>query len=220
MAKLNLSSKEFSQWKKANSVYAEEAKKLTKTRLKSVLDKGDVTPESVGTMLFSKKHSELKNLYTSLGTEGKKNAKAAIISKVINDVSKRAGGITPNSFTTELKKYSPQIDVFFKGQEKAQLKGLEKALNATYRAQEAAVSTPTGQQLIGAATLASAVTDLGATILTGGTVGGIARLYESAHVRNALLRLASVQKGSTSFEKALLELQTALSSSSQALKSE
>jgi len=220
LAKDNLTPQEFGKWTKANSTYASEAKKLTKTRLKNVLDKGDVTPESVETLLFSQKPSELKSLYSSLGMSGRENARAAIISKVVNNVSKRVGGITPNSFATELKKFGPQVNAFFKGEERKALNGLQKALDATRRAQDAAISTPTGQQLIGAGTLAAAATDLGATILTGGTAGGIARLYESAPVRNALLRLSSAPKGSAQFEKALLEFQTILNSAAQALKNE
>lgn len=220
IARDQLTPSEFAKWKKANAVYADEAKKLTKTRLKNVLDKGDVTPESVENLLFSQKQSELNLLYSSLGSEGRENARSAIISKMITKTAKRVGGTTPNSFALEMKKNKNQIDTFFKGEEKRQLLGLQKALESTRRAQDAAVSTPTGQQLIGAATLASAATDLGATILIGGTVGGIARLYESAPVRNALLRLASSPKGSTQFEKALAEFQSILASSAQALKNE
>ena len=215
-AKANLSPTEYRQWKNANSVYADEAKKLSGTKLKNILDKGDITPESVQMMLFSKKPSEVKQLYSSLTNEGRQNARAAIISKVVNDLSRRANGFTPNSFVSELKKYDDQISVFFKGAEKKQLEGLRRALEATKRAQDAAVTTPTGQQLLGAGTLAAAATDLGLTTLLGGTVGGIARTYESAPVRNALLRLASVPKGSTEFEKALLELNSLLSASAQA----
>jgi hypothetical protein len=78
-AKTNLSPKEYSSWKKANAVYADEATKLKKTRIKNILDKGDVTPENVSTMLFSQKPSEVRSLYNSLGTEGKKNARAALL---------------------------------------------------------------------------------------------------------------------------------------------
>jgi hypothetical protein len=219
-AKQNLNTREYNRWKKANSVYAGEAEKLTKTRLKNALDKGDVTPEAVSTMLFSQKPSELKILYSSLGADGRKNARAAIISKIVDNVSKRAGGLTPNAFLTEFKKFEPQVNQFFKGQEKKQLLGLQKVLDATRRAQDAAISTPTGQQLTGAVTLGAAATDLGLTTLLGGSVGGFARLYESAPVRNALIRLSSVQKGSTKFEQALREAQTALSSASQALRDE
>lgn len=218
-AKANLSPKEYASWKNANAIYAEQANLLKNSKLKNVLDKGDVTPESVRGLLFSRNQSELKLAYNSMTQTGRENARAAIISNIVDNVSRRAGGMTPNAFATEMKKFAPQIETFFKGQEKKQLQGLQLLLDATRRAQDAAVTTPTGQQVLGAGTLAAAATDLGATVLTGGTVGGIARLYESAPVRDSLLRLASVPKGSTQFEKALLDAQTALNAIAQSERS-
>jgi hypothetical protein len=219
-AKGNLSAQEFMQLNKANKAYAQEAAKLSKTRLKNVLDSGDFTPENVKQMLFSNKPSEIKNLYQSLTNEGRQNARAAIIQKVVDDLGRRANGLTPNSFASELKKYGPQIGTFFKGKDKKQLEGLRRALEATRRAQEAAVTTPTGQQLLGAGTLAAAATDLGATIGLGGTAGGLARIYESAPVRNALLKLAGTPKGSSAFEQSLRELNEVLIPLTQTAQSE
>ena len=117
-----------------------------------------------------------------------------------------------------MNKMGLQVGVFFKGEEKKQLNGLLKVLDATRRAQDAAVTTPTGQQLLGAGTLAAAATDLYATLSIGGTVGGLARLYESAPVRNALLRLGSIPKGSTRFEQALSEAVAILQSGTQSAR--
>jgi len=214
-AEKNLTPREFSQWNKANQVYFDEAQKLTKTRLKNVLDKGDTTPESVQTLLFSQKPSEVKSLYSSLTANGRANARSAIISKTIEKLSKRQGGLTPNSFESELNKSGLQIDTFFKGEEKKQLKGLLDVLDATRRAQDAAITTPTGQSLMGAGTGYAAFTDLTGTVGSLGTLGTLAKLYESAPVRNALLRVASVPKGSTGFEKALAEAVDVMSASAQ-----
>ena len=214
-AKENLTPKEYQSWLKANAVYADEAAKLTKTRLKNVLDKGDMTPESVQTMLFSQKPSELRLLDKSLTPAGRANARGAIISKVVGDLSKRQAGFTPNSFATELKKYSPQVNILFKGQDKKQLQGLQRALEATRRAQDAGVTTPTGQQLLGGGTALSLFVDPVSTVGAGGTAGGLARLYESAPVRDVLLRLSSVPRGSTQFEQALSELNRILTASAQ-----
>lgn len=219
-AKRNLTPKEFGQWSKANTVYFEEAQKLTKSRLKNVLDKGDITPESVQTMLFSQKPSEVKTLYQSLTANGRANARSAIISKVLGNLEKRAGGITPNAFATEMKKYNLNTGQFFKGEERKQLDGLLTALNATRRAQDAAVTTPTGQTVLGAGTGYAAFTDLTGTLGLLGTLGGLARIYESAPVRNALLRLAAAPKGSTQFEQALREAVEVMSAAAQAGRSE
>lgn len=215
LAKDNLSPQEYARWKRANAVYAEEAQSLKKTKLKNILDKGDVTPESVKTMLFSQNPSDLNRLYGSLTTDGRENARAAIISKVVDDISKRRAGMTPNAFATEMRKYKPHVETFFKGAEKRQLQGLQRVLEATYRAQEAGVTTPTGQALIPLLTGASIVTDPVATVAAGGTVGALARLYESAPVRNALLKLGSAKPNSQTFAQALLEAQMALTAAAQ-----
>ena len=219
-AKANLPDKQYSSWVKANQIYADEAKKMTKSRLKNVLDKGDVTPESVQTMLFSSKPSEVKSLYESLTPSGRSNARAAIIDKVFSDLNKRASGVTPNSFASEMHKRGLQTSVFFKGEEKKQLEGLVRVLGATRRAQDAAITTPTGQATIGMGAGYAAFTDLTGTAATLGGLGGMARLYESPPVRNALLRLASAPKGSTQFEKALSEAVAAMNTAAQTARSE
>jgi hypothetical protein len=219
-AKTNLTPKEFSSWKKANAVYANEATKLRKSKIKNILDKGDVTPENVGSMLFSQKPSEVRSLYESLTTQGKDNARSALIYRAFDNASKRAGGISPNAFSSELNKVSKNTDVFFRGEQRSQLEGFKRLMETTRRAQDAAVETPTGQQLLGAGAGYAAFTDLGATLGLGGTAGGLARLYESAPVRNALIRLSSVPKGSSQFEKALREAQAAMTSSAQAIRAE
>lgn len=191
----NLPANQFSKWQKANSVYAEEATKLTRTKLKNILDKGDVTPEAVKGMLFSRNPSETKILFNSLSKDGRKNARSAVISKIFDDLSKRQAGITPNTFEQELRKNALQIDTFFKGADKKQLQGLQKVLQATRRAQEASATTPTGQVLFGGgAGLAASIAPV-ETLLTLGSIAGTARLYESAPVRNALLRVAAAPAG-------------------------
>lgn len=219
-AKANLEPSEFAAWTKANKSYADEAIKFTKTRLKNVLDKGDMTPESVQNMLFSQKPSELKSLYTSLTPDGQVNARAAIISKVAGNLSRRSNGITPNSFASELKKFQPQINAFFKGDERKQLEGLSIALDATRRAQDAGVTTPTGQSLWGAFFGGGTVAkpELAIPAMVG--AGGAGRLYESAPVRNALLKLASVPKGSTEFDKALTAVFESVTVAAQASKTQ
>jgi len=219
-AKNNLTKQEFFRLNRANAAYAEQAKELTKTKLKNILDKGDFTPENVKTLLFSKNKSDMKRLYDGLTSEGRANSRAAIVNKIFDDLSKRQAGVTPNSFSSELKKYSTQIDTFFKGQDKKAMKGLSLALEATRRAQDSSLTTPTGQSLIGGLTGWAAFTDLGATLGLGGTAGGLARLYESAPVRSALLKLAGTKKGSTAFEQALREATESLSIAAQAMRSE
>lgn len=219
-AKENLTPKEFSSWKKANAVYGSEAEKLRKSKIKNVLDKGDITPENVDTMLFSKKPSEVKMLYNSLNTKGKDNARSALIAKAYDNASRMAGGISPNSFSSQLNKLSKNTDVFFKGEEKRQLEGFKRLMQSTRRSQDSAVETPTGQQLFGIAAGAAAMSDLAATAGAGVSAGAIARIYESPVVRNALLRVASVPKGSDKYLKSISEAQSAITTVAQAERRE
>ena len=219
-AKNNLPANEFRQLKNANKVWAQESSKLKNTKLKTILDKGDFTPERVKGMLFSKNKSEIESLYGSLTSEGRANSRAAIISEIAKNSAKRKDGFTPNAFSSEIKKYDEQVKVFFKGEERRKLNGLRSVLESTARAQEAAITTPTGQSLIGGMTGYAAFTDLGATAGLLGTVGGLARLYESPSVRNALLKLGGTPKGSTGFEKALLSAQQAINAAAQTLQNE
>ena len=200
MAKQNLSPEEFQQWKKANKTYGEEAEILRTTKVKNVLDKGDLTPEVVDTMLFSKKPSEVRLLYKQLGKDGRQNARAAIIQRVLSgrDVEE----ISPTVFNNKLKSMSTATKVFFQGDDGKALKGLQTLLDTTRRAPEAAVATATGQQavplLAGAAVAANA-----ANAILGASVGAFAKAYEGKTVRNALLKLANTPKNSDKFQQNL-----------------
>ena len=219
-ASSNLTPQRFSKWEKANKVWAGEANNLTKSKLKNILDKGDVRPEVVDTMLFSRNQSELSSLFKSLGPEGRSNARMAIINRAFDNIGRRTSGVTPNAFNTELKKLNKQVGTFFRGEEKKMMEGLSRVLSATSRAQEASATTPTGLALfLPGAGLAATVDPL-STAAAGLTLAGMARTYESAPVRSALLRLASVPKGSTAFESALSDVQVAMSASAQSARSQ
>ena len=125
-AKDNLTPQEFTKLKNANAFYASEAEKLTKTKLKNILDKGDYNPETVKQQLFSKSQSEIDTLYKSLTFEGRENARAAIISRVIENGKYSASGLTPNACAYELKRKKRKVDTFFKGKERKRLKELKR----------------------------------------------------------------------------------------------
>lgn len=189
VASANLSAQERIKLRRANIAYGEEAGRVSNTRLKSVLDKGEMTPELAESLLFSRKPSEVRNLYQSLGTEGRQAARATIIQKAIRD-AQGTEGLSPDRFLNNIRKLETQTGVFFRDADRRQLEGLRQVLDATRRGGQAGVQTATGQQTysIGAAT-AAATAGLKA-IPVAGAIGGFARLYESAPVRNALIRLA------------------------------
>lgn len=226
-ARQNLSRDDYVAWRRANADYANEAKELTKTKLKNVLDSGETRPSVVANMLLRSDVREMRLLARNLDEEGLSHARAAVIAHAVDKASRRAGGLTPNSFANELKKLDGPISAFFDREQKRQLKGLEVLLDGTRRAQDSSASTPTGQQLIplifGGAGGAEAVTTGGVPVVTTlltGTVGLAARAYESAAVRDILLRLASVPRGSTRFDQVLNEAVSALRAIGQSTPNE
>lgn len=215
LAKSALTPQEYGKLQKANAVYGSEAEKLQKTKIKSLFDKGELTPELVERQILSKTPSDVKRLYQSLDTSGRNNARSALIN---NAWDKSNGSV--NVFLNNLNKMKSNTDVFFRGQDRKQLEGLKTALEATRKAQDAAVTTKTGMQNIPYIAGGAAMYDLGATLGTAAATGALTRIYESRPVRNALLKLSSVPKGSTQFEKALEDAVYAITAASQILRAE
>lgn len=200
--------------KQADAIWANEAEKLKNTRLKTVLQKGDLTPEVVNNMLFSKNKSEVQNLYRSVGQVGRAQMRNGIIGKAME----KSGG-SPDQFLRQVNLMSNQTGVAFKGRDAAYLKGLKNYLESTKRAGQAGVTTQNGQQTIPFILGIGSATNP-ALVGVGGGYGLLARLYESEPARNAMLRLANTPRGSTAFEKALAEVERSVNSVAQGAKSD
>ena len=191
--------REFNRYKAADKAYAQEAAILTKSRLKNVLDKGDVKPELVNNILFSSSPSEVKLLHRNLDAAGRQNARLALMRNALDKATVK-GEVNVDRFTTQLNKFRKQFNVFFRNQDRQELEGLERVLVATTRAQQFTATPPTGQTLLlPAATGAVAYGDFIGSLkfmLAGATLGMISRAYESAGARNLLIRIAKTKKGS------------------------
>ncbi|HGB4480872.1 TPA: lytic transglycosylase domain-containing protein [Salmonella enterica subsp. enterica serovar Typhimurium] len=210
----NLGNDTLRRYKQANAIYADEANKLQNTRLKNVIMKGDLTPEVVNNMLFSKNKSEVQNLYRSVGQVGRAQMRNGIIGKAME----KSGG-SPDQFLRQVNLMSNQTGIAFKGRDAAYLKGIKNYLEATKRAGQTGVTTPTGQQTIPFILGIGTVTNP-ALVGVGGGYGLLARMYESEPARNAMLRLANTPRGSTAFEKALSDVERIVNSFAQGAKSQ
>lgn len=216
----NLGKRSADAWSNAKGIYAREANLIKKSRLKSILDKGDVTPETAENVIFSQKPSEIRNLYRSLTPEGKEAMRGTIISRAVEKATNAEGEITPTALATQLGKLKKQTAIAFPGLKGKELKGLTEVLNATRRAQDSRVVTPTGQTVTGFAGGYAAFTDLATTAGFGLTAASLARAYESPLVRDALLRAGSLKKGTDPYDKAVSEAVRLITSFGQAAKEE
>ncbi len=207
------------RWTQSNKLFFTEFTKFKQSELKRLLAKGDLTPEVVAPILRGGKRSELNRLNNNLTLEGRKAARSAII----RDTLTRSGfpnNINPDRITTAFNKPNVQkaIDIFFTGADKKQLQGLIKVLDTTRRAQQAPVVTPTGQALVPIAAFAGGVVDPITTALTAGTLSGIARGYESAPVRNFLLKFANTKTGTPAFDRLVRQSQPVINAILQTTK--
>lgn len=205
-----LSPKDASVWRAGKADYAKMATHATQTRLKNVLNKGDLTPEAVNTIVYGQYGSDIARLYGKLDQKGKDMLRAAYISKIADKV-----GDSPQRMMTELGKLQKQANgqVFktvFGGKNGKEIEGMLSILEATKRASEANVVTKTGMTL---APLVRVIVNLetGGALLAGETgIGLMSRVYESPMTRNALLRLANTKVGTPAYERALSQAAIAI----------
>lgn len=206
--KANGENRDFVKWKVANKRLSNLANEANNAKLKTALNKGDETPETVNRLLFSQNESDVRRLYRNLTPDGKANARSAVIQKAIND----AGGIdaiSTNKFLTSINKMQGKTGVLFSGEERKQLDGLVRVLDATRRASDAVVAPPTGvqlTQLAGASALSQMMGNWLAGLAAGGTIGGVARVYESAPMRNFLVKLSATKKNSAAEQQLLKQI--------------
>lgn len=201
--KANGDRRDFEKWMVANKRLSDMSSEVKQGALKSVLQSGNATPEVVNRMLFSAKPSDIKQLYGQLSQDGRGMARTAVLRRAADKAMYRTTTgdemFSPDLFAKEMKRLEPQVGVFFTGKDKAQVEGLTRALNLTKRAAEAGVSTASGQQAVPFAIgsfLQSVLGSFGGALAAAGGVGGAARLYESAPVRNLMIKLSRTQPGS------------------------
>lgn len=199
---------DFAKWKTANEDLADFATDLSTSTVRRVLRNGNASPSEARLLLFSKNKSDVEKLYSGLSEEGKKNARTVLVQEFVE----KAGGIddiSPAKFLTQLKNSKKTIGVAFEPEEAQRLTGLMRALQFTRRADQAALSLPTGQALI-----PFAAGGLGAYFspvagVAGATIGAIvagARAYESKAAKNLLITLSRTAPGSKAEQNVLSSL--------------
>lgn len=209
----------------ANKRLSETANELKMASLKSVLKSGEATSEVVNRLLFSQKPSEVRQLYTSLTPSGRATARASILSQAAEkakfELQDGTRMFSPEKFNAEIKRLQPQIGVFFRGDDLKQVEGLSRVLNLTRRAGEAGVATATGQEtvpFVAGSALQSFLGSFGGTLAAAGGIGLTARIYESAPVRNLMMKLGTTKRGSAEEAAIAKRLLTTIQTQSEAIQ--
>ena len=208
----------------ANKRLSETASDMRNASLKSVLLKGDVKPEVIENLLFRGKPSEVRAVYSKLTPQGRATARAAILAKAGKDATVDVAEgqvISPDKFANNVKKMGDSVGVFFSGDDLKRIEGLTRVLNITKRATQAAAAPATGVQavpfLAADALLEFFGSRTGATVAAA-SVGVLARIYESAPVRNMLLQMSKTKPGSTEEAALAKRLMSTIQTQSEAVQ--
>lgn len=194
--KQNAGGRSLAEWRLANGRLSQMIDESKRTSLGKVLNKADMTPESVKSMLSSANESDVRRLYQNLSETGRSAGRSAIIQNAY-DASFRGGNFSPDAFVTAVNKELGKSGYFFNSAQRRQLEGLKIAFAATSRAPQAATILNNGGQVAVPATISSIVGlsgGAGAGLAAFGTIGALARAYESKPVRDFLIKLAAMPK--------------------------
>ncbi|EDA1103604.1 DNA transfer protein [Salmonella enterica subsp. diarizonae] len=197
---------------KANSDYANVYNKVLNKNIANKLNKAsnEATPELINSVVYSRKPSDVKRIWSALDNKGKDAMRAAYISKIAEKT-----GDSPAKFITEVNKLKAQsggeiYNTIFSGRHMKELDALHDVLRQTARSDSANVVTQTGQALANPVRLGAAIPTLGKSLAAEAGYGLAMRVYESKPVRNMLLRLANTKPGTPAYERALNQAATAV----------
>lgn len=219
-AKNNLSDVDFKNLKNADAAWGEMVKDMSSSKMKAILDKGDMTPELARNMIFSRNKSDIERIYSSLTPSGQASARAAFVTEIADDLSKKKAGLSPASFSTAMKRYQDGIDVLFQGERKKEVQGLINVFDVTSRAQdvERGAGSQTAERLIGIGAIGgTAGGAIPIEALTAyATVGGLARIMESPRIRNILVKMNGQNPSSKAAQQLTKQFNDLLAASLQA----
>lgn len=189
--------KELTKLKVANARLRDGIEEASNSRLKAALNNGNDTPETVTALLFSNKKSDVQRLARNLTPQGRAAARVAVLQRALGKDGLE--NLSPQKFANEVTRLGNQVGVLFPPAERARVEGLMRVIKATQRASVAAAAPPTGVQAVPFAA-GALLTDLfgsaGGATVGAGSIGLLARAYESKPVRDLLLKIRSVPPAS------------------------
>ncbi len=199
----------------ANNSYRIIARGIEKTGLKNALEKGDVTPELINNLVYSKRPSDIARIYGMVNENGKNQLRSAYLTKAYD----LANG-SPQRMVSQLNRLINQSDgkifnTVFNSKQRKMIEGIRDVLEATERASTANAVTQTGMSLLTPTRIASGLLTGGTATAIEGGMGLIARMYESPKVRNMLLRLHNTPRGSTARDRAITNIINTLTAAGQ-----
>lgn len=221
--KANGTEADLNKWMVANKELTDMIGQVKLGALKLSIDKGEVTPERIKSLIFSSDKSTVEALYKNLSPAGQVSVKAALLSKAIYD-DRTLQPVAPNEFVTRYQKLAQQTGVFFSEKDKQAIGGLTKLMEATSRAEAKPMAAPSnirGMLTLPAVgygimqSLGGGMQGILAAVAGGVVLGGASKVIESKVMRDLLIQLNRVKPGSDQEQAVLKGLMTAAESAMQ-----
>lgn len=196
---------------------------MSNTRVEKAINSGRVNPEDVTKLIFSQKNADRVQLYRLLDSNGRNNARGALVQNALDKSTDEMGNISVAKFINEMHRTRKQASTFFKGEEGKKLEGVMRYLGSTREAATAAASPLNGQLIGQPATWIAGLVSLfspvtAKAVAVAGAAGGAARVYESKPIRNMMLRLANTPKGSAAYDRLISKISQSVTAVSQGEK--
>jgi hypothetical protein len=218
--------KDYNKWRAGNKKLSDMMKELEVKALERTLNNGEATPETIKTMLVTDKPSINRTLYKNLTPTGKKHARTALIQEALYRASKgNIDELSADVFKNKLRDLQRNTKIFFHKEDKRAIEGLYRALKLTEDAGKIVAGPPTGALNIPILTSMLGAVGAGGGFAAGGgdpyltmagaafapmAVAGYTRIYNSRTVRNILLKLPSLKRGSPEEAKLVKRLWTTM----------
>lgn len=179
------------EWRLADKSFSDFATGSNKAGVKSIIKRGDATPEVVDQLLFSTKNSDVEFLMNNIDAQGKQAAKQRVLQRFLEKSSPDGVTINPDKFATQLSKFRNQVGKVFDADERRAVVSIRDALNDTRRAQSSAVASATGQSVVPLFALSNP------TVLIPGVAQAI---IERPALRNLILKRKAAKTAKQRFE--------------------
>lgn len=203
-------------WKRANRFYYDNVVEFKSGKLKNLLNEDSASnfdQQAAWRYLTGQPNDErARRMWQSLDSTGRHAVRVGLIKEAIDAATPTTGPFSPAKFAAYLEKEMPNIDRFFRGERKDEIKGLINVMRHIERSGQYLENPPTGVRtiplLIGGMAGYGAAVD---PVTTAGALSGMGlmkALFETKTGRNMLLSASTTSPGSEDFEKIMQAIET------------
>jgi hypothetical protein len=201
----------YRDWRLGNKLFRDEYVKLKGGALKNILDKGEIEPEVIRSVLKESKSSQTLRLYANLTDAGRKNTQKLLLQDAYKQATSNATGeFSADTFATIMSKKDSVNKIFFRDQDRKVIDGMVNVLRSTKQASTASAVPLTGAQAGVLGGIGTGGYYLGidpiltASVMSAAGIGS--RAIESKPIRNILIKLAATPKESAGYTKLVTKL--------------